>query len=253
MENNVEALKSAGLSEREALTYLDLQQNGESQTGKICDRTKIPSSQIYTILNSLSEKGLVNFKIINNIKIFRASDPDSLAVLFDEKEKQIEQEKEQLLGFISQLKVQPSGISKLSDFKYFSGIRGIKSLYTEIINLWKTGDEYYIASAPLESFGKLEGFFLDVVHKKRIKDKVKLKILINKIGKKWGAIREKMPLTEVRYMDVNTKTEYGVLNDYFFLITYGKEPYGLLIKDENFAQTYKVFFNLLWNQANSKQ
>src|SRR3989344_3911580 len=249
MNKNIEALKSAGLSEREALTYLDLQQHGESQTGKICDRTKIPSSQIYTILNSLSEKGLVNFKIINNIKIFRASDPYSLANLFEEKEKQIEKEKEHLLEFISKLKVKPTEISKLSDFKYYSGIRGIKSLYTEIMNSWKTGEEYYIASAPAESFNKIEGFFIDTVHKKRIKDKVKLNIIINNDGKKWGDARSKMPLTEVRYLDINTKTEYGVLNDYFFLVTYGKEPYGLLIKDENFAKTYKIFFDLLWQQA----
>src|SRR3989338_51997 len=126
MENNREALKSAGLSEREAITYLDLQQHGESKTGKICERTKIPSSQIYALLNSLSEKGLVHFKIVNNIKVFRASDPDSLAILFEEKETQIEQEKKHLLNFISRLKVKPSEISKLSDFKYFSGIRGIK-------------------------------------------------------------------------------------------------------------------------------
>lgn len=242
-------LPSAGLSEREALTYLDLQQNGESQTGKICERTKIPSSQIYTILNDLSEKGLVNFKIVNNIKIFRASDPYSLANLFEEKEKQIEQGKKHLLDFISKLKVKPTELSKLSDFKYYSGIRGVKSLYTEIINSWKSGDEYYIASAPLESFKNIEGFFLEVVHKKRIKDKVKLKIIINKNSKKWGHVRAKMPFTEVRFLDISTKTEYGVLNQYFFLITYGKEPYGLLIKDENFAQTYKVFFNLLWSQA----
>src|SRR3989338_1185727 len=191
MENNLEALKSAGLSEREALTYLDLQQNGESQTGKICQRTKIPSSQIYTILNSLSEKGLVNFKIVNNIKVFRASDPDFLAVLFEEKEKQIEEEKEHLLDFISKLKVKPTSLSKLSDFRYYSGIRGIKSLYTEIINSWKSGDEYYIASAHLESFKKIEGFFLNVVHKKRINDKVKLKILINKIGKNLGILEKR--------------------------------------------------------------
>jgi len=249
MNNNIKALKSAGLSEREALTYLDLQQNGESQTGKICERTKIPSSQIYTILNSLSEKGLVNFKIVNNIKVFRASDPDFLAVLFEEKEKQIEEEKEHLLDFISKLKVKPTSLSKLSDFRYYSGIRGIKSLYTEIINSWKSGDEYYIASAPLESFKKIEGFFLNVVHKKRINDKVKLKMIINEDSKKWGSVRAKMPFTEVRYLDISTRTEYGVLNEYFFLITYGKEPYGLLIKDENFAQTYKVFFGLLWSQA----
>jgi hypothetical protein len=143
--------------------------------------------------------------------------------------------------------VKPSGISKLSDFRYFTGIRGIKSLYTEIMNSWKKGDEYYVASAPLESFSKLEGFFVEVVHKRRIKDKVKLKILVNRAGKKWGKIREKMPLTKVCYVDIDTKTEYGVLNNYFFLVSYGKEPYGLLIDDQNFAQTYKVFFDLLWN------
>src|SRR3989338_8012067 len=165
MENNLEALKSAGLSEREALTYLDLQQNGESQTGKICERKKIPSSQIYKILNSLSEKGLVNFKMVNNIKIFRASDPDSLAALFEEREKKIGQEKKQLLDFVSKLKVKPDELSRQNDFRYYSGIRGIKSLYMEIINSWKSGDEYYITSAPLESFKNIEGFFLDVIHK----------------------------------------------------------------------------------------
>ena len=201
------------------------------------------------ILNSLSEKGLVSFKIINNVKVFRASYPDSLLALFEEKEKQIEREKKHLLDFISKLKVKPIELSKLSDFKYYSGIRGIKSLYTEIINSWKSGDEYYIASAPLESFKNIEGFLLDVVHKKRVQDKVKLKIIINKNSEKWGHVRAKMPLTEVRYLDISTRTEYGVLNDYFFLVTYGKQPYGLLIKDENFAQTYKVFFELLWNQA----
>jgi hypothetical protein len=122
-------------------------------------------------------------------------------------------------------------------------------LYSEIINSWGPGDEYCIASAPLESFRKLEGFFLDVVHKKRIKDKVRLRILINKESEKYGGARKKMPLTEVRYIDASTKTEYGVLNDQFFLISYGEEPYGLLIKDKNFASTYKVFFEMLWKQA----
>ena len=247
--NNIDALLSAGLSEREAMTYLDLQNHGESQTGKICDRTKIPSSQIYTILAHLQELGLVNYKIINNIKVFRASDPDALANLFDEKEKQLQDEKTALLSFISKLKIQPTEMSKISDFKYFSGIRGIKSLYTEIINSWNAGDEYYIASAPQESFKKLEGFFQDIVHKKRVKDRVKLKIIINKNGSQYGGVRENMPLTQVRYLDIDTTTEYGVLNDYFFLVSYSKDPYGLLIKDGNFAQTYRVFFDVLWRAA----
>jgi len=248
---NIESLKSVGLSEKEALTYLDLLRHGESQTGKICERTGIPSSHIYKILDSLIMKGLSSFKLINNVKVFQASEPDHLANLFSEKEKSVRKDKEELMKSISELKVMPSNIERLTDFKYFQGIRGIKSLYMEIINSWKKGDEYFIASAPLESFDKLEAFFVQVVHKKRIRDKVKLKILVNKGNKTEGMLRAKMPLTEVKYLDANTKTEYGVLNDYFFLVSYGKEPYGLLIKDKNFAETYKTFFDILWGTAGS--
>jgi sugar-specific transcriptional regulator TrmB len=247
--NIVETLQSAGLSEKEAAAYIDLLQYGESQTGRICKRTKIPSSHIYTILNNLLEKGLISFKLVNNIKVFKAAEPDTLTHLFDEKEQTIRKEKEQLLKSISELKVMPSAIERLTDFKYYHGLRGIKSLYTEIMNSWKRADEYYIASAPLESFTKLEGFFLDVLHRKRIKDKVKLKILINKDSERWGLPRKKMPFTEVKYMNIKTQTEYGVMNDYFWLVSYGKEAYALLIKDKNFASTYKAFFEILWDNA----
>ena len=57
-----------------------------------------------------------------------------------------------------------------------------------------------------------------------------------------------MPFTEVKYLNINTKTEYGVLNDYLFLVTYAEEPYGILIKDKSFAETYKSFFEMLWKQ-----
>ncbi|MFH1064888.1 MAG: hypothetical protein V1734_00065, partial [Nanoarchaeota archaeon] len=226
-----------------------LKLNGESRTGKICERTKIPSSQIYGILSTLMEKGLASYKIVNNVKVFNASEPEMLARLFEEKEEEIKTEKAELLDFISKLKIAPKKAERLADFKYFQGIRGIKSLYEELINSWKQGDEYCIASAPLESFRKLEGFFTDIVHKKRIKDKVKMRIIINRNSAKWAGIRKKMPITEVRFLDIDTKTEYGVLNDYFFLVTYSEEPYGLLMHDKSFAQTYKVFFELLWKMA----
>lgn len=249
MNTNIDCLRTAGLSEREALAYLDLQQYGESKTGKICERTKIPSSQIYILLNSLLEKGLVNYKVVNNIKVFRASDPDALGNLFDEKEQKINEEKKQLLEFISKLKIKSAKEDRRSDFEYYSGIRGIKSLYTEIINTWKPGDEYIIAAAPQESFAKLEGFFIETIHKKRIKDKVKLRILINKNSEGWGIARKNMPLTQVKFLDINTSTEYGVLNELFFMVNYGTEPYGLLIRDQSFANTYKAFFEILWENA----
>lgn len=244
-----ESLKLAGLSANEAKTYLDLFQFGESKTGKICERTNLPSSIIYKILDSLLKKGLLTYKLVNGIKVFQATNPDNIAYLFEEKEKQVRNEKDKLLLAISDLKKLPVETDRLSDFQYYQGVRGIKSLFTKIINSWKAGDEYYIASAPMDAFNKLEGFFMDVVFKKKNEDHVKLKILVNKSSKRYGEKRKKEPLTQVKYLDIKTSTEYGVLNKYFFMINYGKEPYGLLIEDKNFAKTYKIFFDILWNVA----
>jgi len=252
MKRSIEALTAAGLSEKEATVYMDLIHTGESRTGKLCERTGIPSSHIYKLLDSLVGKGLVNYKIVNNVKAYRASDPDALAHLFEEKEAGVRREKKELMEIVSKLKIVPPAVERMNDFKYFEGVRGIKSMYSEVINSWKKGDEYCVASAPAESFERLEGFFMDVVHKKRVKDRVKLKIIVNKGGEGWGERREKMPLTEVRYLNVDTETEYGVLNEYFFLVNYSKEPYGLLIKDRSFAETYGVFFGLLWKQAKAR-
>lgn len=245
----ISALRSAGLSEKEAIVYIDLLSNGESRTGAICNRTSIPSSNIYATLSNLKKLGLVNFKLVNNVKVFRSSDPDALALLFEEKEARVRHEKEGLLGLISSMKSLPKEAERFQDFKFFKGMRGIKSMYVEIIHSWKHGDEYCIASAPLESFKRLEPFFVDVVHRKRIRDGVRVKMIVDRAGERYGLRRERMPLAEIRYLDIDTKTEYGVLNDLFFLVSYGKEPYALLIKDRNFADTYKVFFGLLWNQA----
>ena len=68
MDPGKNALEAAGLSEKEAKVYLDLEEYGESRTGAICTRTGVPSSRIYVILHNLLEKGLVSYKIINNIK-----------------------------------------------------------------------------------------------------------------------------------------------------------------------------------------
>lgn len=245
------ALTSLGLSAKEADIYLDLLHCGESRTGAICERTGIPSSHIYALLNSLMEKGLVGYKIVRNVKVFSASEPDSLANLFDEKERKMKEEKLELLDMISKLKVSPRKEGKGGNFRYFPGMRGIKALYTEVMNHWEAGGTLRIASAPLESFSKMEGFFLDVVHKRMVGDNVKLRMIINSNSRKWALKRKKMPLTEIRYLDADTKTEMGGTKDYFFIVSYGKGPYGLLIKDRDCADTGMLFFEMLWKQAKS--
>lgn len=108
---------------------------------------------------------------------------------------------------------------------------------------------YFVVSAPLESFDKMETFFLNKVHAKRVKDRVVLKMIINRDAERYGLVRRNMPFTKIKYLDTNTSAEYGVLNDLLFIANYKDKPYAVLIKDENLASTFKVYFEYLWRQG----
>jgi glycerol dehydrogenase-like iron-containing ADH family enzyme len=131
----------------------------------------------------------------------------------------------------------------------FSGIKGIKQLYYHILESWNPKDTYYIVSAPVFSFTKLENFFINKVHSKRISDRVFIKMIINRNAQNYGLIRKNMPFCQVKFVDIETTAEYGILNDLLFIVNYGKSPYAVLIKDKDLADTFKTYFELLWAQG----
>src|SRR3989338_8472122 len=120
----------------------------------------------------------------------------------------------------------------------FEGIDGIKQLYRLVASSWKPKDMYYIVSAHLESFSQLEQFFIDSVHKQRIQDRVVLKMIINKGAERYGLIRKNMPFTQIKYIDTATTAEYGILNDFLFIVNYTDKPYAVLIKDHDLTSTF---------------
>lgn len=140
-------------------------------------------------------------------------------------------------------------IAEHPNVQRFSGIAGIKKLYKEIMRSWRPKDEYYIAGAPIKSFKKLEQFFLEEVHKKRTQDKVVMKILINRGGEYYSYARKNMPYTKVKFLELESDMEYGVLNDILFLVNYGEEPYALMVQDLEAATTFKEIFKILWSQG----
>ena len=92
----IEKLQNIGLTQNESRVYLFLLEYQEAKTGIICSKLNIANSHIYRILEKLLDKGLVSYKINNNIKIFQAVNPSNLYELFREKEEQLEKEKQDL-------------------------------------------------------------------------------------------------------------------------------------------------------------
>ena len=245
MRKLIEKLQSIGLTQSEARVYLFLLEHQDAKTGVICSKLNIHNSHIYQILGKLLDKGLVSFKIVNNIKIFRPVNPESLYSLFREKELQLETEKQDLKEFISNLKKIELKESRQTDFKYFEGVAGVRSMFTEFIESWEPNSTCYVSSAPI-AYERWNAFLLEYFHPPRFKKKVHLKIIVPSELKEMGKQRQIMKLTEVKYSKLKMKSEFGVAGGYTYFLNHGERPYGLLIKDKVFADTQKKIFEVMW-------
>ena len=96
MDKIQQILSKIGLTKQESKVYLSLLELQEAQTGKLCKFTKIASSNIYKILESLMEKGLTHYRLQNNIKVFMPAPPESLNELFLQKQKKLDEERKEV-------------------------------------------------------------------------------------------------------------------------------------------------------------
>lgn len=250
-ENIEEMMGKIGVVKQETRVYLALLELQESRTGKLCNYSNVPSSKIYKILDSLIKKGLVNYKVKNNIRIFIPSSPEILSELFKEKQKKLEEERKVVLNLISQLKKKEAKEVKeepYSNYKYYESFMGIKSMWNELISKGE-GDIIKVYTGKRESYERLLGFY-DELHKIRLKKKIKSRIIFPMQDRKQGLKRKKLPLTEVRYMKLNNLSEWGVFGDFLFLMYITKKiPRAFLIKDLTFFQTFEQVFDQIWKIA----
>ncbi len=244
-EEILKTLKLIGLTEQETKAYLALLELQEAKTGTLCKQTSIASSNIYTILEKLLKKGLISYRLQNNIKIFMPGNPEVLNELFEEKVRLIKEEKSKINKIVKQLKTKPIINPPQSGYKYFEGINGIKSMWHEInANLNKSSNEYIFA-AKKEAFEKLISFY-DEHHKTRNRLKAKAKIILPTNAKALAKKRENKN-TKTKIMNLKNEAEWGVVDDFEYLqhISTNK-PRGFLIKDGIFAETLKQAFNEIW-------
>jgi len=241
--DNFQELQELGLTNPEIKVYITLLELNESKTGQLCLITKISSSRIYYILDSLIKKGLVSYKIVNKIKVYMSVPPEILESILIEKHKKI-------INIVKKLKEKKI---KTSDFKYklFNNLRGIKSMFYEINNIMNKDMVINVYSSKIGSFERLIGLF-DEHHNLRLNKKVNENVLLSLDKKELGKKR-KNKYTNVRYADLNNVGEWGTIGDKLFYIFYikGDDPKGILIEDEVITKTFKEVFEKIWNVSKS--
>ena len=236
------ALEKIGLSEKEALVYITLTEIGEAPPSVVAKNAKLKRPTTYVILDQLVEKGIVGHLKKNDQKVFSPVDPSFLLEYEKKKFQELEEAIPDLMGLKNLYKKAPR-------ISLFEGDEGIIQILDDSLSA-KNGI-YCWSNTGLASSTALHQyhpFFL----KKKIERKIHSKCLFtydeNGLLFKKNSKKE---LREVYLVPIDKfpfENEINIYNDKISIISL-KDKIGVIIQNQNIADTQRAIFNLGFEYA----
>lgn len=231
-----EQLRLAGLTENEAKVYRTLLELGPNQAGTISRKTGLHRRVIYDTTDMLIKKGLIGYILKNNKRFFSASNPDRLLEIIKEKEAGILEIMPQMQMFFAQTKEKEETL-------FYKGKLGLKTVFEEQIK--KGIKEILIIGGSIHANEILQ-FYLNWYTKKRVKEKIKMKIIFNSKQK------HKIPFAEIKYLPekYSSPMAINIYGENVAIILWSKDnPFAVVIKNKEISEGYKKYFELMWKIA----
>jgi sugar-specific transcriptional regulator TrmB len=246
MDNKI--LEEAGLTNNEIMVYKSLLELGSVTAGPLTKKSRIHRSRVYDALNRLIDKGLVSYKIKANRKYFEAQNPEALVEFIEEK-------KQKVKSIIPELKAIQLITAEKHEANVFEGYKGLKSIFDNAINQMKKGDEILVFGARSGQDISAETWdsFFKNFNKRRIEKGIRYKIIFNEDLKKSSLVKEfkKSKLTEVRFISQKTPAGINIHGENVAIIVWKEKPYGFLITSKEVNESFREYFQVLWEKATS--
>ncbi len=246
-----EILEKAGLSKNESRVYLALLELGVTSSKQIIEKTHLHRQTIYDSLKLLIEKGLVSFVIKANRKHFKASDPKRFFDYFESKEKELVSQKEEFKKILLKLNAKRELNKEEQETTVYSGNKGLKSLMDDMLD--QNQEILTIGASDLkaEAFQYHLQFNLPKFHTLREKKKIPYKILLSEDMKERANELNKLKNTNAKILprEFTSNSSFNIYGDKVSIIMWGSEPFGILIKSKEIADSQRKHFNLLWKIA----
>lgn len=235
---DITPLEKLGLQESDIKVYLSLLKRGLSTATQIAKHTELNRSHTYDKLDLLLKKGLISFVIKNNVKYFQASNPEKILDYISEMQKEIKD----IIPALNKIQIKPE--SKTS-VELYQGNEGMKTVFKDVI---RKGKDYYV-------FGE-EGKFQEtfpIFIQQLLRDVKGLKLneyLLSKESQRNKILtipnNTKIKYLPDRFFSPVMTTVYG---DNIAIFIWSDPLFTILIKDKNVAESFKSYFDLLWEIA----
>ncbi|MBU3923882.1 MAG: hypothetical protein KJ592_03120 [Nanoarchaeota archaeon] len=242
-----QTLQEIGLTESEAKVYLALLETGQATTGKIIDKAQISSGKIYEILDKLINKGLASFIIKNKTKYFQATSPNRILDYVHKKQDEMKLKEQSIKTQLPNLLLLNKKENN-NQITLYTGFKGIHSAIYEALENLSSKDKIQTMGV---TSNKNEKFNLmwQAWHKKRINKKISCQILFSKDNSEYYKSFKNMKLTQVKNIEGITPSAIDIVGNQTLIFTYKNQPSCLQIKNPEITQSFKIFFETLWQST----
>ncbi len=239
---DITTLQDIGLTQAEIKVYLATLELGTSTAGPILDKTGLQNSVVHMTLHKLIEKGLVSFVKEGKRNHYQAANPQHLVDMIEHKKERVEQLLPELLLMQRQASAKP-------EVKAFRGINGIKELLLELL---EAGGKEHLTIGSSEKSLMMTTPWWESYHRKRMRKGIKAKIVFNESLRSWKA-EGRYGMVKLRYTDEGFEplTETIIRNDKVGIIIWSDKPLGMIIHQQEAADSYKAYFEKVWDSASS--
>lgn len=224
-----QALSALGLNEHEIKIYLANLRLGSSLVNEISSAAKLNRTSCYDLLKGLENKGFVSYAIKSGKRYYQATHPNKIKDLLKEKEKLVEKA-------LPELALLHKSVVKKPSVEVYIGKEGVKSIFEDIL---RDADSFVTIASKKHLFKLFKYYFPHFV-KRRIDKGIKARLITDAepYDKK----------ANYKVLKKKFKTATWVYNDKIAMVSLDEvEPIGIIIKEKNFADTYRMMFDIIWD------
>lgn len=246
-EKYLEILKDFGLSDTESAVYFSMVALGPSPILKISKASEVKRTTVYSIIESLKQKGLVREDLEGFKTLYTAESPDKLLSILETKKNKLKNNLDDLLAIYNKGE-------KETFIKIYDSWESIKSVYLGLLEDIKPDEEYLIISSMSEAFNYDEKFFAEL-REKRAKLPIKIRALISdpetEEGKKFKKFDRNFNI-DSRFLPNGTDltTNLVVTPQKVLIHRFGEPTSAIVIENKDIIKMHQEFFNVMWNSAN---
>jgi len=245
-------LEKAGFSQKEAQIYEAIMQSGQIGINELLKITSFKRGDLYNLVYSLRDKGVIEQTIKNHVIQFKPMDPYHLIEYIEKKKAGLQEASATVEALLPQLFSDYNLIMNKPTIHYLEGITGVRKVY-DLINA--SGEKEFLLFRSI--------YDNDEAEEQKIIDQQKIKQV--KLGIRMRFISPLTEKTRDHYFNTDDvknverriiqKTKFMlpaqilVWGDVVAIISMKKEKVITIMHNKDIAETFRTLFEYIWESS----